>query len=163
MTSDVAPEWPAPDITDPELAPYWQGTAEGRLLVQRCGTCETRRWPPRPVCASCGGLQTEWIEVSGAGRVYSWTEVHRTRLDYFRAIVPYTVAIVELVDDPRLRMLGLLKLDSGDSPSFGMDVRVTFHKVGDGVHLACWRASAGYLIPGSDGEHDRKHARAGAD
>lgn len=140
MTSDdVSPDWPAPDITDSELAPYWQGTAEGRLLVQCCGTCGTRRWPPRPVCARCSGLQTDWIEVAGVGRVYSWTEVHRTRLAYFRSIVPYTVAIVELVADPRLRMLGLLDLDSGTSPSFGMDVRVAFREVGDGVHLACWQ------------------------
>jgi hypothetical protein len=143
MTSDrESAERPVPDVTDSELAPYWQGAAEGRLLVQRCQTCGTKRWPPRPACADCGGLHTDWVEVSGAGRVYSWTEVHRTRLDYFRSKLPYTVGIVELVDDPRLRMLGQLTVDSGECPDFGMDVRADFQRVSDSVYLVCWRATS---------------------
>lgn len=132
--------WPAPDLADPELAPFWAGTAEGRLLVQRCDSCAALRWPPRAACPSCGGLRLGWAEVSGAGSVYTWTEVHRSPLPYFRRLVPYTVALVELRADPRLRMLGLL--DPGDTGvTIGMGVRVRFRNVAAGVYLPTWRAA----------------------
>jgi hypothetical protein len=141
-TEHPSAERPLPDISDSELAPYWLGAAERRLLVQRCEICGTKRWPPRPACADCGGLHAEWVEVPGTGRVYSWTEVHRTRLDYFRSKMPYTVAVVELADDPRLRMIGLLTVQTGDGPDFGMDVRADFQAINDNVYLVCWRATS---------------------
>jgi uncharacterized OB-fold protein len=132
--------WPAPDLADPELAPFWAGTARGRLLVQRCASCGTLRWPPRAGCAACAGSRLGWAEVSGAGSVYSWTEVHRSPLPYFRLHVPYAVALVELREDPRLRMLGLL--DPGSGPvSIGMPVRVRFRGVAPGAHLPTWISS----------------------
>jgi uncharacterized OB-fold protein len=137
--------WPAPDLADPELAPFWAGASVGRLLVQRCDSCGTLRWPPRAACAACGGSRLGWAEVSGAGSVYSWTEVHRSPLPYFRLHVPYAVALVELREDPRLRMLGLLEPGpqaGGDAPvSIGMDVRVRFRDVAPGVRLPTWISS----------------------
>ena len=140
---DEQGDWPVPDLADTELAPFWAATAQGRLLVQRCEACGARRWPPRAACAACDAQPARlgWAEVSGAGRVYTWTEVHRSPLPHFRLLVPYTVALVELHDDPRLRMLGLLDRgpQPGDLVTVGMPVRVHFRNVAAGVYLPTWQ------------------------
>lgn len=141
--SDIGPggRWPAPELADPELAPFWEATAQGRLLVQRCTACGNLRWPPRAACADCGAARLGWTEVSGLGRVYTWTEVHRTPLAYFRSIVPYTVAVIELLEDPRLRMLGLL--EAGDTvTSVGMNVSVRYRAISERVHLPTWQVTS---------------------
>jgi uncharacterized OB-fold protein len=69
--------------------------------------------------------------------------VHRSPLPHFRLLVPYTVALVELHDDPRLRMLGLLDRGpqaGGDPVTIGMPVRVHFRNVAAGVCLPTWQA-----------------------
>jgi uncharacterized OB-fold protein len=57
-------------------------------------------------------------------------------------MLPYTVGIVELADDPRLRMIGLLTVETADGPDFGMDVRADFQRISDSVYLVCWRAAS---------------------
>ncbi|WP_425567993.1 Zn-ribbon domain-containing OB-fold protein, partial [Postechiella marina] len=47
-----APTKPLPRI-DADSAPFWEAAAEGRLVGQRCGSCDSWRWPPREHCPEC--------------------------------------------------------------------------------------------------------------
>jgi len=115
---------PSPTLTS---QPFWAGCREGRLRLQRCGACRQFLFAPRPACPHCGGADLAWSDVSGRGRVFSFTVVHRAPSEAFRAQVPYVVAIVELEEGVRLlaNVVGCAPADV----RVGMPVRAVFEPV----------------------------------
>lgn len=97
---------------------YWDGLAEGRVLLQRCVHCGRHRFPPMPSCPYCAGAGGEVVPVDGAGAVYSLVRVRRAFSPGFADDVPYTVAVVELPQ--RVRLLGVI---AGDTTAIGDPVR----------------------------------------
>src|SRR5882724_5273469 len=91
---------PVPTVA-PEAAPFWDATAEGRLLLPRCDDCGTVIWYPKLLCPSCHSFHVSWFEASGRGTVYSFTISHRGPSAY-RAAIPYVIAYVELDEGPRV-------------------------------------------------------------
>ena len=75
---------PAPDNASRY---YWQSAAEGRLVLQRCVTCGAFQFYPRALCAACGG-DTEWVEASGRGTLYTFTVIRQNRSEAFAACLP---------------------------------------------------------------------------
>jgi uncharacterized OB-fold protein len=129
------------DRHDPELKPFWDGTDRDELRVQRCAACQTWRWPPRPACATCGSLDTEWVAVPGRGELFSWTVVGRATLPEFEDQVPYAVGIVAL-DDAPVRLIGRIETDDPWALQMAMPVTAVFRDHASGVRLALWRPSA---------------------
>ena len=132
MTNPVY-QRPLPDIDDPALKPYWEGTRQKQLLIQRCAGCGTFRWYPRPVCHDCWSFDAEWVSVSGLGTIFSYVTVHHAFAATFRSDLPYTVAIVQL--DEGVRLPATLKDCSTEAVSIGMPVEVQFEKATDDVTL----------------------------
>jgi uncharacterized OB-fold protein len=99
MAGDYAKPLPAPS---PLSAPYWAGLTRRELHIQRCASCGDFVFYPRPHCPSCLSADLGWVEVSGHGKVYSYTIVRRAMNPAFGADVPYVYAIVELEEGPRL-------------------------------------------------------------
>ena len=134
-----------PDPEDEDAKPFWEGTARGELLVQKCSACGRRRIPPRPMCPDCRSIASEWVELSGKGRVWSYVVPHPPLLPAYTDLAPYNVIAVELDEDPSLRLVGnLVKSANGainevdpHSIKIGEPVRVVFAKVED-VHLPRW-------------------------
>ncbi len=60
-----------------ETAPFWRAAAQGKLLIKRCDDCSTHHWYPRSHCPHCGAGETEWVEASGTGTIYSFTVMRR--------------------------------------------------------------------------------------
>lgn len=92
---------PGPEIT-PLSQPYWSGLAEGRLLYQLCANCANAWLPAREECPRCLGDEWAWTDASGRGRIISWVIYRQAVHPAFADRVPYTVAIVELDEGPRL-------------------------------------------------------------
>lgn len=132
---------PLPDTTDPDYAPFWDACRRHELVIQRCGSCTTERWPPRPLCRHCGSTQTEWIPVAGRGHLYSWTTIGRAYLPSFADDVPYTVGVVEL-DEPHsgVRFVGTILHDE-DEPRVGDRCIVDFVDAGSDVTLPVWNVA----------------------
>jgi len=137
--------WILPDTEDEDAKPFWEGTARGELLVQKCSACGRRRIPPRPMCPDCRSLANEWVALSGKGRVWSFVVPHPPLLPAYSELAPFNVIAVELDEDPSLRLLGNL-VTSADgainevdphSIQIGEPVRVVFAKVDD-VSLPRW-------------------------
>jgi uncharacterized OB-fold protein len=95
-------------LTDDDGAPFWQYAREGELRVQTCADCDEPRFPPRPCCPHCQSFASEWRQVSGRGRVWSYVFPHPPLLPDYAAVAPYNVIVVELVDAPRIRLVGNL-------------------------------------------------------
>jgi uncharacterized OB-fold protein len=86
----------------PESAPLWAALAEGRLCLQRCGSCSRLRFPPIASCPYCAVAGGEWEEVELRGQLYSWVITHVAFAEELEAEVPYTIGTVEIAEGPRI-------------------------------------------------------------
>ncbi len=106
---------------------YWTGGADGRLWVERCTDCRNWQHPPTGICGRCGAVAVA-APVSGGGTVYTFTVNHQQ----FHPEVspPYVIAVVELVEQPDLRIpTNLVDCDPADV-RIGAAVRVAFEQHG---------------------------------
>ena len=93
---------PIPEIT-PLNQPFWDGTKAGKLMIQKCQDCGTWVFCPRPVCGDCASDKLEWVEVSGKGKIFSFTvirEVVGQALRGFAPDIPYVTAWIDLDEGP---------------------------------------------------------------
>ena len=125
---------------DEDTAPFWEGCAEGRLMVPRCVAGGHPRWPPGPMCPVCQSQDTEWIEAVGEGRVYSWTVVTHPVDVVLADQVPYIVALVDLPEGVRV-IADLIDCDP-DAVAAGMPVRLAFEDQ-EGLNIPNFRPLRG--------------------
>jgi uncharacterized protein len=112
----------APDITEESLA-FWTSGADSLLMIARCQDCSLYIHPPVPVCRRCRSLRVTPEAVSGAGTIYSFTvNYQQWSAD---PTAPFVVALVELVEQPGLRITTNLDLPI-EEVVIGMDVEVFF-------------------------------------
>ena len=131
--SDVPP-LPLPD----EVSHFfWDGCAEHKLLIQRCLTCSRYEHPPEGRLAPRPPGHRSWRR--RRYRDEPWWTPSRFRSQpfdpYYAARVPYTLAVVELIEQKRLkRSTNIVDIDP-DDVTIGMPVRATFREVAAGVTL----------------------------
>ena len=126
---------PLPEIT-PVNQPFWDGAKAGKLMMQKCQNCGTWVFCPRPVCGDCASDKLEWVQVSGKGKVFSFTvirEVVGQALRGFAPDIPYVTAWVDLDDGPRFcsNIIGC----PIEKVHIDMPVEVVFEESGDGITL----------------------------
>lgn len=97
---------PLPVVDDRDTGGFWQAAHEGRLVVRVCAACGALLHMPRAYCHLCGTWSEKWQQVSGRGRLYSWTVVEHQVHPAFPA--PYTIVLVELDDVSGCRLIGRL-------------------------------------------------------
>jgi uncharacterized OB-fold protein len=126
---------PQPRIT-PVNQPFWDGCRAGKLMLQRCTdpACARFVFYPRVCCPYCGGGDLVWQQVSGEGRLQSWTVVHRPGHAAFMADAPYVFAAVTLAEGPLMYGRMLVPPDA-PSLSIGAGLRVVFPDVAAGAVL----------------------------
>jgi uncharacterized OB-fold protein len=71
------------------------------LIGEVCDTCEHKIFPPRDICPHCAETAKQQYQFSGTGKVYSYTTVYDAPKG-FEEFAPYTIAIVELAEGPRV-------------------------------------------------------------
>lgn len=111
---------------DPTTEPFWQACAEGRLTVQHCKNCGAHQFYPRPFCLACESTSLEWVDVTGAGTIYSLATVRMLVTPDLSP--PYLLAIVELDEGPRL-----LTNIVAETASIGDRVSVRWRQRGGGL------------------------------
>lgn len=128
-------EGPQPYITDISL-PFWDGCRAGRLMLQRCQdpACAHFVFYPRVCCPYCGGDALQWQQASGAGRLQSWTVVHRPGHAAFMPDVPYVFAAVTLAEGP-LIYSRILVPPNEPMLAIGAELRIVFPEVASGAVL----------------------------
>lgn len=124
---------------DADSSGFWEGCASGELRVQRCAACGHRQFPPRQECPACRSFDLGWEVVSGKGRIWSFVVAHPPLLPAYAEFAPYPVVVVELDEDPALRMVGNLVTGPGEAINsvdpatieIGHPVTVVFEPIGD--------------------------------
>jgi len=131
-----------PELTEHNRL-YWTGGADGRLHVPYCATCERWVLPPEadcPYCDSALGVRP----VSGDGTVFTYTVNHHP----FSPAVPppYVIALVELAEQPDLRLATNIVDCEPDSVDIGMAVHVRFeeqHSAGETIFFPVFAPGGG--------------------
>ena len=111
---------------------FWEATAEGRFLLQRCDACDLVIWFPRRHCPSCWTENLAVFDASGRGEVYSYTIIHKGANEW-KDVAPYVVAYVELAEGPHV-LTNTVECDPADV-RVGMPVRVVWQDTGAGSAL----------------------------
>jgi uncharacterized protein len=91
---------------DATASPFAQGLAAGVLRYQRCGGCGAALTGQRFACTACGSQLLVWADAAGTGTVYAVSTVHRAPTEAWRALAPYTLALVDLDEGPRVMAHG---------------------------------------------------------
>ncbi len=130
---------PLPQVTS-LTQPYWDATAQKRLVIQRCTKCGEYVWCPRPACTECGSEQLEWAAASGRGTVFSFTIIRQVigrGAAAFEKEIPYIVAWIDLEEGPRL--CSNVVECSLERITIGMPVEVIFDQASSEIVLPKFR------------------------
>ncbi|MCX5342200.1 OB-fold domain-containing protein [Streptomyces sp. R-74717] len=131
-------------VINRDNAGFWQGVAEHRLLIQRCGECATLRFPWLPGCNGCGCQEWDTVEASGEGTVFSYVVMHHPHFPAFSTSAeggPYAVALIELAEG--VRMVGNVVGVPYDKVRTGMPVRLEFLRTDPELELPVFRGGEG--------------------
>ena len=117
-----------PRVTD-QNRHFWTGGAVGKLQFLRCRPCGTWVHPPAPLCPACLSRDVVASAVSGRARVLTVTLNHQPWVpapDH-----PYAIAIVEIEEQPGLRLMTNVVNCPPEAVTIGMPVRVVFERHDD--------------------------------
>jgi uncharacterized OB-fold protein len=120
-------------IPSPESEPFWQAARDHRLSLPKCEDCAMVRFPPSGHCPACGSSAHEWVDLSGAGRVFSFVTYRRLYNKGWEGELPYVVAVIELEEGPRI--LSALTGIAPEDVACDMAVKVVFDDVTEDVTL----------------------------
>ena len=70
---------------------------EGKIMGTRCKDCGALYFPPRSDCYKCLTSNVEWFEVSGIGKLLSFSELKYGPVG-FENDLPYTIALLDYDD-----------------------------------------------------------------
>ena len=126
---------PAPDAL---TTAFWDGCREGELRILRCDRCSRYIHWPRPVCSACLSTELTPRPVSGRGTLYSYTVADQAFHPWFADKVPYVLIVVQLAEQPGLRMVSNL-VDHDDDYAVDDPVEVVFREVEPGLVLPLFR------------------------
>jgi uncharacterized protein len=129
MTAETVAK-PIP-LPEPASEGFWAAARDGYLAVQRCSTCERYLFPPDIICPRCLTETLEYVAVSGSATLYSFVTVVRPFHASFADDVPYVVALVELDEQPGLRMFSNVIGADPKILRIGDRLQVTFEDRGE--------------------------------
>ncbi len=109
---------------------FWTGGEHGELRFLRCQDCGTRIHPPVSVCHKDHSKNVKADAVSGRATVATYTVNHQMWMP--GPEVPYVVAIVEIEEDPTIRLTTNIVGCAPEDVYIGMPVEVVFEKQPDG-------------------------------
>jgi hypothetical protein len=95
---------------------------EGKIMATKCRNCGEVNFPPRADCANCLSSDVEWVQLSGKGKLITYTTAHFAPVG-FEDDAPYTLALVELEEGPRV-LAHLSKEISEEEAKIGMTLEL---------------------------------------
>ena len=119
-------EFPLPDVEWPPTQPFWAAAAREELVVPRCDACGRYVWFPDGACRHCGSTTHTWTRVSGHGRLFTWSVVHRAFIPQMTDMVPYVTALVTIDEDSAVRLATYVVDCPHDALRIDMPLLVTF-------------------------------------
>jgi uncharacterized OB-fold protein len=129
-----------PRVTDRNRH-FWEGGREGKLQFLRCTEDGTYVHPPTPFCPTCRGKSLAVEAVSGRATVATFSVNHQAWMP--GPELPYVLAIVEIEEDPRVRLTTNIVGCEPDDVTIGMPVQVIFEAHDGDVWLPLFEPAGG--------------------
>ncbi|MEM2840116.1 MAG: Zn-ribbon domain-containing OB-fold protein [Candidatus Bathyarchaeia archaeon] len=107
----------------PTIENFYKFCGMGKLMAVRCSRCGRLILPPRPTCPECYSTDLGWVQLSGRGRLETYSEVYVPPKN-FASKSPYVIGIVRLVEGVALP--GQIVVDRGEKAEVGMELSVDF-------------------------------------
>ena len=121
---------------NPVDAPFWQGTANNKFLLQKCKSCGKVQFFPRVACVDCFG-EMDWIEAKGTGKIHTFTLVRVPRNPAFKEDVP--IYYINVILDEGVIIESRLVGDSKEKVKLGDRVKVVYQATHDPtIKLPCF-------------------------
>ena len=130
---------PLPQV-EPYTQAFWDGTKNGKLLVQTCSACNARIFFPRKQCPECWSTDLGWMEASGKATIYSYSVTYEGVEAVFKDDLPIVLAWVDLPEGIRMQT-NIVDCDP-ENVHIGQDVEVVFKAVTDDITLPYFRPVA---------------------
>jgi uncharacterized OB-fold protein len=121
----------------PDSQPFWDACQRHSLEMQKCSSCGQFWFPPGNRCSHCLSPEYSWKPLTGRGSVVTFTVMRRAYQSGFANELPYTVAVVELAEGPRM-ISNVIDCDP-DAVTVGMPVEVVFRDCTDEATLPLFR------------------------
>ncbi len=102
---------------------------EGRVTGTRCRDCGEVFFPPRADCYMCLTSNMEWFDVSGTGKLVSYSKLEYAPVG-FDDDLPYCIALLDYGD---YKVFGRLASDlSPEGVEVGMDMKTVVNTLPNG-------------------------------
>ena len=111
-----------PTLDEPS-AFFWTSGRDGTLRFLQCTDCSYLVHPPAPICPKCHGRSTAPAAVSGRATVHSFTVNHQP---WDGNAEPYVIGLVEIAEQPDVRLTTNIVGIDPDDVRIGMPVEVVF-------------------------------------
>ena len=102
---------------------FYKFLSQGKLMAGKCKRCGKTHLPPRPLCDNCYSQEFEWVEVSGKGKLLTYTVIHIAPTQ-FQALAPYAVGILQLENG--LKLPGMIPNVPKEQLKVGMELAIDF-------------------------------------
>ncbi len=102
---------------------FYKFLMQGKLMAGKCQKCGKIHLPPRPLCDNCYGTEFQWLQVSGKGKLVTYTVIH-VAPQQFQNLTPYAIGIVELENG--LKIPGTIQGVNQEQLKIGMELAVDF-------------------------------------
>ena len=84
------------------VSKFYEGLSEHKIYARKCRECGAIEFPPRYACNTCGYHETEWVELSGRGRLLTLLAPATLNADPWNSrIGPYCYGLIELEEGVR--------------------------------------------------------------
>lgn len=130
---DMDTVYPSQDAVS---APWFEAAAAGKLLLQRDPQTGKAQFYPRAHVLGAPDGEPEWFEASGLGTLYTFTVVKRSVHREFAGHAPFTLAIVQLEEGPR--MTSWVVDVPEDELRCDMPLKVVFREIHPGLTMPCF-------------------------
>jgi uncharacterized protein len=115
---------------------FYKFMVQSKLMAGKCSKCGKIHLPPRPICDNCYNVEFTWTEISGEGKLLTYTIIH-VAPPQFQALVPYTVGIVQLENG--LKLPGMVSGVSQELLKIGMQLKMDFKACNAGQAWPQWQ------------------------
>ena len=102
---------------------FYKFLSQQKLKAGRCLKCGKIHLPPRPMCDNCFSQDFEWLQISGKGKLVTYTVIH-VAPQQFQVLAPYAVGIVELENG--LKIPGMIQGTTQEHLKIGMELNLDF-------------------------------------
>lgn len=64
--------------SDEAYKKFYENLKERKFTTTKCKKCEKLFFPPKIICPYCWSLEIEWVELSGRGKIYAFSQHDRS-------------------------------------------------------------------------------------